>query len=577
MKLDVNNSIPLPEYPRPQFERKSYLNLNGTWNYFISKSKTLDQKVEGQILVPYPLESELSGVKRILRKDEFLHYVRKFFIPDDFDKGRILLNIGAIDQRSEIYINGKLAGTHNFGYLPLSLDITPFINKKKENEIHIVVADDASSEIYARGKQKYKRGGIWYTPVSGIWQSVFLESVPLNYVKDIKFHIDYDNSEIKFDIEKVGDISNIKIEIIDEDKVVGELNTNSNFTKYHFSSFKSWSCEDPFLYKLKITYLGDEICSYFAMRKFSTLNINGVKLFSLNNKPILLRGVLDQGYFLKGIYTPEKYDDYVIDIKLMKDMGFNLLRKHAKIEPMRFYYECDKNGMIVWQDMVNGGSAYNNLLIITRPILNYQVDDTTYKHLGRSNSKSRDQFVLEVEKTIKHLYNVPSIGGWTIFNEGWGQFDSLAMCGYVRSLDSSRIIDATSGWYDKGAGDCNSHHVYFKKVRLNNDYKRVLTLSEFGGYSLYIKEHAFSKKAFGYKQMKDSSSLTNGIVKLFDNEVKPLIINEGLSCYVYTQLSDVEDEVNGLITYDRKLIKVDQNQIKNINLELEKAFIEKYK
>ena len=342
------------------------------------------------------------------------------------------------------------------------------------------------------------------------------------------------------------------------------------------NKFISWTPENPHLYDIYIRYKNDVVKSYFGMRKFAKMKIDGKQIFTLNNKPYLFKGVLDQGYFTQGIYTVFHDSDYVKDIELMKKLGFNTLRKHIKIEPMRFYYHCDRLGMIVWQDFVNGGKQYHNLLIMTRPLINYQIDDTTYRFLGRGNEKSRDHFYKEMLLTVNLLYNVPSIALWTIFNEGWGQFDSVKATKMLLDLDKTRLIDSTSGWYDTNCGDCYSHHVYFKPVKIKNDYRRVLTLSEFGGYSYFIKEHAFSNKCFGYKRLYTKAELTEGIYKLFINELMPLIKEEGLCAYIYTQLSDVEDEVNGFITYDRKVIKVDEKKIAEANDLLEKAFKETY-
>lgn len=577
MKVKPEQIIPLYEYPRPQFERSSYLCLNGIWRYAFSNSDSRLQEMDGNIVVPYSPESRLSGVNRQLQKDQFLHYCRYFKLPDGFFKGRLILNIGAIDQRCRIYINGHFVAQWNFGYIPISVDITKYIVQYDNNEIYIVVYDDADSEVFARGKQAYKRGGIWYTAISGIYQTVFLESVPKNYLRNIKITPEFDNQIIKFDLDCVGELRNINFDIYEENKLIQTIvSKNGESISFRFHSIHPWTCEDPFLYDVKIRYSNDEIFTYFAMRKFSVLNVDKFKYFALNNKPILMKGVLDQGYFYDGIYTPKFYKDYLKDIKLAKALGFNVLRKHIKIEPYRFYYYCDKLGMIVWQDFVNGGAKYKKSYIYLRPFFNFNVDDLDYKKLGRANEKSRIQFYKEMNLTVATLYNCPCIGLWTIFNEGWGQFDSEQATEVLKTLDQTRLIDSASGWYDQGAGDCNSKHVYFKTIRIYNDYKRVLSLSEFGGYSLYIKDHSFSKKSFGYKKMYNSDELSDEIYKLFVSEVKHAICHQGLSAYIYTQLSDVEDEVNGFITYDRKVIKVDIDKIKSANEALDKIFYVKF-
>ena len=577
-KIDIDKTLPLQEYPRPQFQRDSYLNLNGAWQYAISKSKSLETPTQGIINVPYSPESELSGVGRQLKKDEYLHYVRNIIIPKGFNKGRVLLNIGAIDQRSEIYINNQLAGQSSSPYIPVQIDITPYLHKEgEEDNFHIVVMDDADSEIYARGKQRYNRGGVWYTAISGIWQSVFLESVPQNYIKSLKIDTKFDENEVRFSFNRVGNIKNITLEIFDEDKRIAKLSTENSFINYRFDKFKAWSTDNPFLYQIKIRYKDDEIDSYFGMRKISLINIDGAKICALNNKPILLKGVLDQGYYQKGIYTVEKYEDYVKDIELIKSLGFNMIRKHIKIEPMRFYYECDKRGIIVLQDFVNGGKTYKISYVALRPIIKFDVDDINSDKLGRKNEKSRDQFLLEVQDTISLLYNTPSVCAWTVFNEGWGQFDAYRIAKVVKGFDESRLVDATSGWFDKGSGDFNSQHIYFRKINMKNDHKRALFLSEFGGYSLSIKDHMFSNKKFGYRFFNSIDKLSDAISELFIEQVKPQIIKENLTAYVYTQLSDVEQEINGFITYDREVIKVDIEKIKKANEECDIAFYEKYR
>lgn len=577
MKILPKGIIPLYEYPRPQFFRKSYMCLNGFWKCDFLQTDAIGQKLSLDILVPYSPESRLSMVKRQLKKNEFLHYQRYFFVDSKFNVGRIILNIGAIDQRCRIYINGSLVVQWTFGYIPISVDITDFVKINDNNEIYIVVLDDADSELFARGKQSYKRGGIWYTATSGIYQTVFLESVPNNYLKNIKITPNYDDGSVDFVLDTFGKIDKFIIDVYEGKEKIGSVSTTNKKAKFIFKNgFKSWSPEQPNLYDVYIKYNGEVVKSYFGMRKFSKIKVDNKYVFALNNKPYLFKGVLDQGYFLDGIYTVFHDRDYIYDINIMKEMGFNTLRKHIKIEPMRFYYHCDKLGMIVWQDFVNGGAKYKNLLIMTRPLINYNIDDTTYRFLGRKNEKSRDHFIKEMALTVSTLYNVPCIALWTIFNEGWGQFDSKKMTEKLLSLDKTRIIDSTSGWYDTDCGDCNSHHVYFKPVKIHNDYKRVLSLSEFGGYSLYLKDHAFSKKSFGYKKMYSINDLTEGIYNLFVNELKPLIKHEGLSAYIYTQLSDVEDEVNGLVTYDRKVIKVDKEKIAEANDLLQQTFNKYY-
>lgn len=573
MKIDIQKTLPLQEYPRMQFQRDSYLNFNGLWKYAFKKDENFYEKFDGDIRVPYSPESKYSLVNRQLKKDEFLHYQKFFVLPDKFNIGRVLLNVGAIDQRCKIYINRNLAFQWSFGYIPFCVDITPYLHLDGENELYIIVYDDADSEIYARGKQKYKRGGIWYTAISGIYQTVFLESVPVSYVKNIKITPNFDCKSVNFEFLCVNNPKNIVLEIYEKDKLKGKMvSKNGESITFNFNTFIPWDVDNPFLYDILIYYKNDKIKSYFAMRKIAYQDFSGYRLFTLNNSPILFQGVLNQGYYYPGIYTVRRDQDFINDIVLAKNLGFNMLRMHAKVESDRFYYHCDRLGMLVCQDMVNGGAKYKKRYIFLAPFFNFNIDDTTSKNLGRNSEKSRLQFMKETKLTIQTLYNHPSIVMWTIFNEGWGQFNSLEMTNYVRELDSTRLIDSTSGWFDQDAGDCNSKHVYFKTISLHNDHHRVLFLSEFGGYSLKIKGHTFSKKSFGYKPMVDSYELSDSIYNLFLTEVKMSILKHGLSGYVYTQLNDVEDELNGFITYDRKVVKVDVEKVKSANKNMKETF-----
>lgn len=572
MKIRPNQILPLYDYPRPQFERSSYFCLNGFWKYAISKSEHHLEKMDGDILVPYSPESKLSHVNRQLNNGEFLHYCRYFLLPENFLIDRVLLNIGAIDQRCKIYINNHFVAQWNYGYIPISIDITKYLLKNENNEIYIVVYDDADSKIYATGKQCYKRGKNLYTAISGIYQTVFLESTPKDYLRGIKITPDLDSKSINFDFDCVGNIYNIKLEIFENEHLITSLISKyGESIKYVFKNgVHPWTPDDPFLYDVKITYLKDEICSYFAMRKISTSMIDDKYYFMLNNTPILIKGIIYQGIFSDGLYTPSRYNEYERDLKLVKVMGFNTIRIISKIEPMRFYYLCDKMGIVVFQDFISGGS--NTIYHHLRKFLNFNIDDLEYKKLGRENEKSRVQFNKEMNLTIANLYNVPSICLWTIFDEGKGQFDSEQTYNVVKNLDSTRLIDAASGWFDQGVGDCNSKHVLGKTIYLTNDNKRVLFLSKCGGYALKIKEHCFSNKCYGSKIVYSNKELTESIYNLFVTDLKRVILRQGLSGFVYSQLVDVEDELTGVITFDRNIIKADIDLIKDANDILDNVF-----
>lgn len=573
MKIRQDHILPLYDYPRPQFERKSYFCLNGIWKYAISKSEHPLDKMDGDILVPYSPESKLSHVNKQLQKDEFLHYCRYFLLPENFLIDRVILNIGAIDQRCKIYINNHFVAQWNYGYIPISIDITKYLIKDENNEIYIVVYDDADSEIYATGKQSYKRGKDLHTAISGIYQTVFLESTPKDYLRSIKITPNIDSKSVNFDLDCIGNINNLKFDIFEKGKLVKTLisrfgeSVNFTFEK----NMHCWSPEDPFLYDVKITYHKDEITSYFAMRKISTSKIDDKHYFMLNNVPILIKGVVYQGIFHDGLYTPIRYSEYERDLKLTKVMGFNTIRVISKIEPLRFYYLCDKMGIIVFQDFISGGKR-NTFFLTMKKFFNINVDDLEYKKLGRDNEKSRVQFNKEMNLTLNTLYNVPSICLWTIFDEGRGQFDSEQAYNVIKSIDKTRLVDPASGWFDQGIGDCNSKHILGKTIYLNNDNNRVLFLSKCGGYALHIKEHSFSKKCFGFKIVYSNKELSESIYNLFITDIKRVILRQGLAGFIYSQLVDVEDEVTGIITFDRKLLKADIDLIKSANDVLDNAF-----
>ncbi len=565
------DNIPLPEYPRPQFKRDSYISLNGEWDYAINKSNNIPEKYDGKIVVPYSPESDLSGVKRQLQADEFLYYKKIFSLPNGFNKGRVLLNIGACDQIAEVFVNGNLASKHEGGYLAFTIDITDYL-VDGDNELVVKVIDDASSEIYGRGKQKYKRGGIWYTATSGIWQSVFLESVPEKYIKSVKLLPDFDKKELIVACNSDSE-GGVIAEIYDGDKLLSKSKIKINEScAIAVPDCKVWTIEMPEIYTIIFTFGKDKVESYFGMRKFSSVTVDGKKYFALNDKPIFHNGLLDQGYWHDGIYTPKTNKNMYDEIISLKKMGFNMLRKHIKVEPMLWYYYCDISGMLVWQDMINGGGDYPFYRIALCPFINLKLDDTNYKKMRR-NSASREFYYKEAFGVIDQLYNVVSLCLWTPFNEAWGQFDAVTVWRKLSAYDNSRLFDHASGWQDKGVGDLNSRHIYFRKIKVKNDGRRIMALTEFGGYSYAMKDHVFTKKLFGYKGFKSSDDLINAYENLYQNEIFPAIKNDGLGATVYTQVSDVEDEVNGLYTYDR-VLKVDENRVKAINEKLYKIFDE---
>lgn len=544
-----NNSInSWDEYPRPQFKRNSYISLCGKWELSVLKNNI--ETALGEIIVPFPPESHISGIERQLSPDEKYIYKRRFSIPDNFNKGHILLHFGAADQFAEVFINGTPVGGHNGGYLPFSFDITNLV-KTGENLIETRITDTLDTEL-PYGKQCRNRGGMWYTPISGIWQAVWIESVPKGYIESISLTPSLDSITIKVTGGKAE-----KRVIIGTENGPIEHCWNGDETTVRIPSPILWTPENPYLYYFTLTDGKDEIQSYFALRTITIRNAGSHPCICLNEKPYFFHGLLDQGYYSDGIYTPASPQGYLWDIKEMKKLGFNMLRKHIKIEPELFYYYCDKYGMIVFQDMVNSGK-YNFIIDTALPTagLRRGISHTASK-------KRRALFENGAKQTISHLYNHPCVCYYTIFNEGWGQYDADRIYEELKAIDPTRVWDATSGWFTEKKSDVKSEHIYFKKIKLK-PADRPLVLSEFGGYSCKVKEHSFNlDKNYGYKTFDNCETLTKGIEQLYTEEIIPAIDN-GLCAAVLTQVSDVEDETNGLVTYDRQIIKADADVMRNI-------------
>lgn len=552
----------LEEYPRPQLRRDHYTILNGEWDYCFTKDESWPEAFDGKILVPFSPESVLSGVSRQLKPEEYLWYERKLNL-NYFSSSRCILHFGAIDQSCEIYINKVKVAEHVGGYLPFSIDITQDI-RQGINLLTIKVKDVTNTSYHSRGKQKLNRGGMYYTAQSGIWQTVWYEWVPDRYITAIKITPDRMTNTItlKIDLNNPGYIDSpviYQVRIFENEIVKQVITSESPEMQIYVKDAIYWSPENPFLYDMVITAGYDRVESYFAMRSFEIKpDSQGMDRIFLNGEPYFQNGLLDQGYWPDGLYTAPSDEAMIFDIQQAKDLGFNMLRKHIKIEPLRWYYHCDRLGVIVWQDMVNGGTDYNTLLVGYLPTLfpgiASRIKDRHYRWFGRKEKEGRREWSMECRETVELLYNSPSIAVWVPFNEGWGQFDAKEAYNLIRELDATRLIDHASGWYDQGIGDFESIHNYFHPLKAAYR-KRAVIFSEIGGYACYIPEHSYSWQVYGYRIYITKEAFDEAFHKLYEEEINSLK-EKGLSAVVYTQISDVEDEVNGLFTYDRKICKV---------------------
>lgn len=679
---ELNSEHVLQEYPRPLLRRKSYVNLNGYWDYAFTKKFRKPETYDGKILVPFSPESVLSGVSRQLQPEEYLWYRQTLSVDTEKLRSgfRLILHFGAVDQVCRVYVNGREAGRHTGGYLPFSVDITTYCVEKNdegpetrksfaesgdcavsENELTLVVRDLSDTSYHARGKQKLKRGGMFYTAQSGIWQTVWMEYVPAHYVKELltepllamrpepagtgmmcpepagtgmmrpepagaemmqtepvrkvprpdaacgsvritvcadadmpvriqirepAMHRENDSAEgtrpegsgsFTEGICPEGDGSFIeglcaeKSSSFTEGLRAEEGGSSGRMVIAETCGFanreleiplpvvRPWTCETPYLYDVTVTMGEDTVVSYFALRTFSVQkDEKGIPRICLNGQVQFQNGVLDQGYWPDGLYTAPSDAAYIFDITEMKKMGFNMLRKHVKIEPQRWYYHCDRLGMIVWQDMVNGGSYYKHWFVTYAATLfsrkRWNLRDTCLTLLARADGKGRREFIREMKETIRLLKGHPSIAAWVIFNEGWGQFHAGKMTELARACDDSRLIDQASGWFDQNGGDMQSIHHYFFRFKFLPEKERATVLSEYGGYSFRVPGHSACKKLYGYGIHQNGESLNTAYHERMRSMKAQ--IPEGLCAGVYTQLSDVEEEVNGIFTYDREVKKI---------------------
>lgn len=547
----LNPNLVLPEYPRPQLVRNEWLNLNGIWNYVIrSKHLGLPENFDGKILVPFPIESALSGVGKSVGKENILWYQKNFTLPENWKGKNIILHFGAVDWETQVYVNKKLVGVHQGGYDSFSFDITDFLIANYEQEIIISVWDPTNDGYQPRGKQVNKPGGIWYTSVTGIWQTVWLEAVNKTFIKNLKLIPDIDEKQLWVNFNYEGITGDEEVEVIAFDgtkEISREKYFYSDLITIQIDKPKLWSPATPFLYDLKVRLLRknellDEVTSYFAMRKISVdKDSKGLPRLMLNNKFLFQFGTLDQGWWPDGLYTAPSDEALYYDIEKLKQYGFNLIRKHVKVEPARYYYHCDRLGMLVWQDMPSGdgyaSSGDNNEI--------------------KRTAQSEYQFEKEFKNIIDQLYNFQSIITWVPFNEGWGQFNTIQICNWIKHYDPYRLVDGPSGWSDfYGAGDIQDKHDYPgpSMPEYKND-NRALALGEFGGLGLPIENNTWKEKDnWGYRSYNNNDELRAAFISLLDKI--PDLIMKGLSAAIYTQTTDVEVEVNGLLTYDRKVDKM---------------------
>lgn len=555
--FETDSSLNWNEYPRPQMKRDSYLSLCGQWE--LSVRKNTQETFLGNIQVPFPPESRLSGIERHLGKNEQYIYRRKFLLPDNFNRGRILLHFGAVDQIAAVTVNGQPAGTHSGGYFPFTLDITDYA-AAGHNDICVEVTDTLDLR-QPYGKQRRKRGGMWYTPISGIWQPVWLESVPVQYIRSLKLTPTTES----ITIETVGGNRDKTVVIHTETETLKYQYSGDSFT-ITLDSPVLWTPDHPYLYSFTLTDGEDTIESYFALRTISIESVQNQAYICLNGKPVFFHGLLDQGYFSDGIYLPATPEGYRCDILTMKRLGFNMLRKHIKIEPDLFYYYCDKYGMIVFQDMINSGK-YHYWLDTAFPTLGLK---RGIKH--HAGAKRRSAFEQGLREMVSLLYNHPCVCYYTIFNEGWGQYDADRIWSEMKALDPTRVWDATSGWFAELNSDVTSEHIYFRKAELTVNPTRPAVLSEFGGYSYKIPEHSFNlDQTYGYKKFDHQQEFSDALEALYRQEIIPAI-QTGLCAAVLTQVSDVEDETNGLVTYDRQVVKVNEQNMADLAKDIYRTF-----
>ena len=569
----LDRDLPLPEHPRPQLVRAGWQTLNGVWEHAFTTTPERPASYDGPIVVPFSPETVLSGLPgggRQLLPEEWLWYRRTFEAPSVPGDGSLLLHFGAVDQCCTVWVNGHPAGSHVGGYLPFTLEVTDLV-RAGENLLEVRVRDLSETSFHARGKQRLDRGTIWYTAQSGIWQTVWLETVPASYVEGLVLVPHLDTAQLEVTVEAAGAATSERARVVVRDggRVVAEVGASPGVpTRLVVPDPHPWSPDDPHLYGIEVIFGDDVVTSYAALRSFGVgRDDRGHPRLLLNGEPFVPVGVLDQGYWPDGLMTAPADAAMVHDLETMRSLGFTLVRKHAKVEPLRWYHHCDRIGLLVFQDVVNGGGRYR-ALTTTRPARwPLRIPDRWHRLYGRQDPDGRRELRQEVRDTVALLRNAVSVVLWTPFNEGWGQFDANAIAAEVARLDPTRPVNHVSGWVDQGGGNVRSFHSYLRPFRMprRRDH-RVVALTEYGGLSLRVESHDWSDREFGYRHCDDAEELRQAFTELH----QPLVeaVRQGLGALVYTQLSDVEDELNGLLTWDREVLKIDAATVRRVTAEL---------